>query len=47
MRHAPVVPPHPVQHLGVFHQGFLAETAWHMKHIQRWRIGQRRIRRQP
>ena len=39
--------PDPAQHFGVLHQGFLAEAARHMQDIQRRRIGQGRVRRQP
>src|SRR5580704_3917201 len=39
--------PDPGQHFGVLHQGFLPESAGDMKHIELWRIRQRRVRRQP
>src|ERR1700722_17635428 len=39
--------PDPGQSFSVFHQGFLAESAGHVKHIELWCIRQRRIRRQP
>ena len=46
--HAPdALLPDPAQDFSVFHQSLLAVAARHVKNIQRWRIGQSRIRRQP
>lgn len=39
--------PYPAEHLVVLHQGLLTEAARHMQHIELWRVGQGRIRRQP